>query len=534
MSDSFDIVVVGGGSAGGAMAARLAEDGRFSVLLLEAGASDRHPFTRIPAANIRAVQNPDFDFCYQVEPDPSLNGRADVWPAARRLGGGSSINAMIFIRGHPWDYDHWAEQGATGWDYASVLPYFKRLETNERGGDAWRGDKGPVSVSEGRAVYPLTRSWIEAAVQAGIPRSADLNGKDAEGVDLIQVSQHKGWRHSTAAAYVRPAMRRPNLKVELQAPARRVLIEHGRATGVEFAQNGQTRTVTARRAVVVCAGSMNTPRLLMLSGVGPADHLKEMGIPVAADLPGVGSNLQEHIGSHVVDQVNARTLNNDLGALRALGHGLNFLLDGRGALTSSIGHAQAFVRTRPDLPAPNIQLQFAPLAFDLNAQGKLELRKDSSANTAVCVTRPKSRGTLRLRSPDPADPPVIRHQLLGDEDDLEQLAEGMELARRIFAQPAFAAYAVEEVRPGPPFQDREALKGFLRMASIPMYHPVGTCRMGSGPMAVVDPQLRVRGVDGLFVADASIMPSLPAGNTNATAIMIGEKGSDLVRQALSN
>lgn len=534
MDEAFDIVVVGGGSAGGALAARLSQDGRFSVCLLEAGKSDRHPFTRIPAGNIKAVQNPDFDFCYQVEPDPTIGGRADVWPAARRLGGGSSINAMIFIRGNKWDYDHWAELGASGWDYASVLPYFKRLETNERGADEHRGGSGPVSVSEGRAVYPLTQAWMDAAVQAGIPRSADLNGANAEGVDLIQLSQHKGWRHSTAAAYVRPAMGRKNLKVELEALARRVVVENGRATGVEISQGGAVRTVRAKRGVVVSAGSMNSPKLLLQSGIGPAAHLKEVGVPVVKDLPGVGANLQEHIGAHVVDGVTSRTVNTDIDPLAALGHALNFLLNGRGALTSSIGHAQAFVATRPGLPAPNIQLQFAPLAFDLNAQGKLELRKDSAANTAVCVVRPKSRGTLRLRSGDPNDPPVISHHLLGDEDDLEQLAEGMDVARKIFAQPAFAKFATGEIRPGPPFQEREPLKAFLRMASIPMYHPVGTCKMGTDPMAVVDPQLRVHGIDGLWVADASVMPTLPAGNTNATAIMIGEKASDLVLAAISN
>ena len=534
MAEAFDIIVVGGGSAGGAMASRLSEDGRLKVLLLEAGGSDRHPFPRIPAANIRAVQNPEFDWCFQAEPDPSIGGRADVWPAGKRLGGGSAINAMIFIRGHKWDYDHWAELGARGWDYQSVLPYFRRMERNERGEDAHRGGSGPLSVSEGRAVYPLTRAWIEAAEQAGVPRSHDLNGESAEGVDLIQLSQRRGWRHSTAAAYVRPAMKRPNLTVELNATVRRIRIEDGRAVGVELEQDGQVRSIDARRGVVVCGGSLNSPRLLMLSGIGPAAHLQDLGIPVVKDLPGVGSNLQEHVGSHVVGEVNQTTLNSDLSPLRMLAHGLNFLINGRGPLTSSIGHAQAFVRTRADLPAPNIQLQFAPLAFDLDDRGRLVLRKAPSINTAVAVMRPKSRGTIRLRSADPGDPPVITHQLLGDPDDMEQLVEGMHFARRIFAQPAIAPFITGEVRPGPPFQTDEALRGFLRMASIPFYHPVGTCRIGDDAMAVVGPDLKVHGVDGLWVCDASVMPTLPAGNTNATAIMIGEKGSDLVRGAVSN
>ena len=532
--ESYDLIVVGGGSAGGAMASRLSEDGKLDILLLEAGKSDQHPFTRIPAANIRAVQNPDFDWCFQAEPDPSISGRADVWPAGKRLGGGSAINAMIFIRGHRWDYDHWAELGARGWDYEGVLPYFRRMERNERGEDSHRGGSGPLSVSENRAGYPLTQAWIEAAQQAGIPRSKDLNGADCEGVDTIQLSQHKGWRHSTAAAYIRPALKRRNLTLELQARALRILIEDNRAVGVEYEQDGQRKTVRSSRGVVVCGGSVNSPRLLMLSGIGPGAHLRELGIPVVADLPGVGTNLQEHVGSHVVDDVNQTTLNSDLSPLRSVVHALNFFLAGRGALTSSIGHAQAFVKTREGIPAPNIQIQFAPLAFDIDAQGKLVLRKTPSVNQAVAVMRPKSRGTVTLRSSNPDDMPVIRHQLLGDDDDMEQLVEGMTIARRIADQPALKRYITAEVRPGPPFQTPEALKQFLRLASIPFYHPVGTCRMGDGPMAVVDAELKVRGVDGLWVADASIMPTLPSGNTNATAIMIGEKGSDLVRRAVSN
>ena len=535
MAEAHDLIVVGGGSAGGAMATRLSEDGRLNVLLLEAGASDQHPFTRVPAANIKAVQNPAFDWCFKVEPDPSLNGRADAWPAGKRLGGGSAINGMIFIRGHRWDYDHWAELGARGWDYQSVLPYFRRMERNERGEDTYRGGSGPLSVSENRARYPLTEAWIEAAQQAGVARSPDLNGADAEGVDRIQLSQRRGWRHSTAAAYVRPALGWSNLTLELGAQVRRILVRDGRAVGVEFVKDGQVRTVDARRGVVLCGGSLNSPRLLMLSGIGPAEHLRSLGIPVVADLPGVGANLQEHVGSHVVDAItSARTLNTDLSPMRTLMHGLNFLTAGRGALTSSIAHAQAFVRTREGLPAPNIQILFAPFAFDVDEQGRLVLRKAASMSQAVAVMRPKARGALRLRSADPDDAPVIRHQLLGEADDLDQLAEGMEFARKIAAQPALKPYVTAEVRPGPPFQTPEALKEFLRLASIPFYHPVGTCRIGQDAMSVVDPELRVRGVEALWVADASVMPSLPAGNTNATAIMIGEKGSDHVRAAVMN
>jgi choline dehydrogenase len=534
MTESFDLIVIGGGSAGCAMAARLTEKASLSVLLLEAGKSDRHPFTRIPAANVNAIQNPDFDWCYKAEPDPTIGGRSDTWAAGKRLGGGSSFNGMMFIRGHQWDYDHWAELGARGWDYASVLPYFRRMENNERGGDDFRGADGPQSVSEIRAVYPLTQKWLDAAVQAGVTRNCDLNGESREGVDLVQVSQKNGWRASTAAAYIWPNKSRRNLKLELGALVRRIVVEDGRATGVEYEKGGQRIIVHARRGVVLSAGSMNSPRLLMLSGIGPAAELSAHGIAVLRNLPGVGRNLQEHVGAHLVNDVSQTTLNTDIGPLRGMAHVLNFLASGRGALTTPIGHAQMFVRTREDAPAPNIQIIFAPFAFDLDEQGRLKLRATPSISQAIGVMRPKARGTITLRSADPHDAPVIRHQLLADDDDLEQLVEGLLFARRIVAQPALAPFVTGEVRPGAALGTREALAGFARMAAIPMYHPVGTCKIGEDAMAVVDADLRVHGIDGLWVADASVMPTLPSGNTNATAIMIGDKGAEHVKQALTN
>jgi choline dehydrogenase len=529
-----DIIVIGAGSAGSAMAGRLSEDGRLSVLVLEAGRSDKHPFTRVPAMNVFAVLNPQFDWCYKAEPDPSIGGRSDVWAAGKVLGGGSAINGMIFIRGHAHDYDRWAAEGASGWDYASVLPYFKRLETNERGGDAHRGNQGPQSVSEVRAVYPLTRDWVAAAVEAGIPRSPDLNGAKAEGVDLVQVSQRDGWRHSSAAAYLRPAAKRSNLRVELGAMVTRILIEDGRATGVAFEQSGVARRAMGKFGVVLSGGTINSARLLLLSGIGPAAELPALGIDVIRDLPGVGRNLQEQVGTHVSVAVDQRTLNIDVGPLRGLAHLANLLSRGRGALTTPIGHAQAFVATRPGLPAPNIQLIFAPLAFAPDEQGRIQLLKESSASTMVGVMRPKSRGSVTLRSPDVKAPPVIRHQLLGNDDDLEQLSEGIAEARRIFAQPSFARHISREIKPGPTIVERDALRAHIRQTAIPMYHPVGTCRIGTDAMSVADPNLRVRGIDHLWIADASVMPSIPSGNTNATSIMIGDKGADHVRAALSN
>lgn len=532
MADEVDLIVIGGGSAGCAMAGRLAKDGRYRVLLLEAGDTDRHIRSRVPALTSAVVQNPDFDWCYSTEPDPSIGGRADVWPGGKRLGGGSAINGMMFIRGHRWDYDHWAELGADGWDYASVLPYFRRMEDNERGADAWRGTGGPVAVSEGRARYPITDAWIEAAVAAGYKRSPDLNGEDAEGVDHVQVSQRKGLRCSSAEAYIHNGQYQGRLDVVLKAQVKNILTEGKRATGVCFLQDGQERTVTARAGVVLCAGSMNSPRLLMLSGIGPAGHLAEKGIDVVHDLPGVGRNLQDHVGTHLVNDVNVSTLNSDAQGIAAALQVARFALTRRGILTTAIAHAQALVRGRPDLPAPNLQIAFAAFAFDLDEQGKLVLRKTPTVSTLIGLMRTSHRGRITLRSNDPFAPPVIEHHLLGSEDDVEQIVEGIAIARRIMQQSPIAKYVTGEVRPGAALTTPEELRGYVRMASIPLYHPVGTCKIGKDEMAVLDPDLRVRGMEGLWVADASVMPSLPAGNTNATAIMIGDKGADHVLRVI--
>jgi len=521
-----DIIVVGGGSAGAAMAGRLAESGRYSVLLLEAGRSDRHPFTRIPAANIHAVQNPEFDWCMKAEPDPSIGNRSETWSAAKVLGGGSSINGMMFIRGHAWDYDRWAELGATGWDYKSVLPFFKRMETNEAGGDDFRGDRGPLRVSENRANYPITQSWIEAVQEAGIARCADLNGRTCSGVDRVQVSQHKGWRHSSARAYLRSPPR--NLRIELKARALRIEFEGKTARAVRFERDGSEHSARARCGIVVSCGTVNSARLLLLSGIGPAADLRGLGIAPVLDLPGVGRNLQDHVGAHLSHRVRGTTLNVETKGLRALRHALNFFGRGRGALTTSIGHAQAFVRTRPDLPAPNIQLIFAPFAFEHDEQGRIQLLGEPAAGTMIAVQRPKSRGTVTLRSADPMDNPIIRHQLLGDEGDLDELIEGFAMAREIMTQPAMAQHVIDEAAPGAAVSSREALTGYIRDAAISMYHPVGTCRIGIGEDCVVGPSLAVRGVQRLWVADASVMPTIPSGNTNATSIMIGDKGASHV------
>lgn len=526
-----DLIVVGGGSAGIACATRLAERG-LRVLLVEAGKHHHDPRLAIPALMSALVHKPGFDWCYTAEPDASVGGRPDVWPAGRRLGGGSSINGMMFIRGHKWDYDHWAALGATGWDYASVLPYFRRLEDNERGADAWRGTGGPIAVSEVRSRYAVTDEWIAAAEQAGIPRSSDLNGELAEGVDMIQLSQRAGLRCSTAAGYLR---RKPaTLEVLTEARVLRLEVANGRTTGITLRRGGEVQTLSAKAGVVVSAGALNTPRLLMLSGIGPAAHLQDHGIAARRDLPGVGQNLQEHPGCHLVNAVSARTLNDDARGLAGIRQVFALLFGRSGALTTGIGHAQAFVRSREGLPAPNLQLAFSAFAFEITPEGNLALAKHAAVSTFVALMRPGSRGQVTLRSADPDAPPRIEHRLLGDEDDAMQLVEGLEIARRIMAQPAIAAHVTGEVRPGAAAQGREALRGYVGAATIPMFHPVGTARMGAAedPLAVVGPDCRLRGVEGLWVADASIMPTIPQGNTNATAIMIGERASDLVAARL--
>jgi choline dehydrogenase len=525
-----DLIVIGGGSAGCAMAARLADQGH-AVLLLEAGKSDQDIRLLVPALTISAVHNPKYDWSYAAEPDPSIGGREDKWPAGRRLGGGSAINGMIYVRGHPSDYDRWAELGATGWGSADVLPYFARMETTERTGEG-RGSSGPITVSESRVHYPIVDAFIEAAVGYGVPRNRDHNGAaSGEGTDYAQTTQRRGLRVSSARGYLRSGVRRPTLSVRTEAVVRRILIEDGRAVGVEYDHDGATREVRARHGVVLSAGSLNSPRILMLSGIGPADHLRSHGITVHADLPGVGGNLQEHVGTHIVARVRGATVNSDSRGLPAIKHGLDFLLRGRGAISSSMCHAQAFVHTRPGLAVPDMQISFTAFAFDINEVGRAVLRPEPAISLTVCLARPNSRGTVRLRSADPFAPPLIQHQLLGADEDVASLVRGIEIGREILKQPAIADYIIEEMRPGIGVQG-EALSGYLRAASIPLYHPVGTCRMGQDEQAVVTPDLQVRGINGLWVADASIMPTIPVGNTNATAIMIGDKGAEHVLKTL--
>ena len=523
--------MIGGGSAGCVLANRLSEQQNCSVLLLEAGGSDKHLFSRIPAASPLALTSPKFNWMYEVEADPSRNNKVEMWPAGRCLGGGSAINGMMFIRSHPQDFNHWCELGNEGWAYEDVLPYFKRMENNERGANDHRSIDGPQAVSEVRCPISVTDIWIKAVEQAGIQRSPDLNGKCPDGVDYCQLSQKNGLRHSTAHAYIWPIKKRSNLTVELNANVERIVTENGRAVGVVYTQDGQNKTIKANQGVVLSAGAIASPKLLMLSGIGDGTHLQEHGIDTLIDLPGVGRNLQEHPAIDIDIRVNARTLSSDQGLFRNIVHGLNFIFRRKGPLTTSIGHAHAFVHTRPNLAAPNIQIILTPFSFDRKGE-KIEISKKQDMGFAIGLMRPRIRGQIRLGSASFNDKPVIQHQMLGDPDDVQELLEGFHLARKIINQDVFKPYLVEELFPGQHVNSDEELEAITRERAFPMYHPVGTCKMGNDDMAVVDQKLKVKGMQNLWVADASIMPTLTSGNTNATVIMIGERASDLIHKQL--
>ena len=530
MDDIWDYIIIGGGSAGCVLANRLSADAGTRVLLLDAGRSHHHLASQIPVGVPVALGRPDMNWQYFAEPDASRNGLVDMWPAGRMLGGGSSINGMMVVRGHRHDYDRWAAAGNPGWSYSELLPYFRRSEDNEAGGDAWRGQGGPVAVSALRSPHALDEAFIAAMQELGVPYNADLNGAIAEGVGPVQVAQRRGVRASTAAAYIDPIRSRRNLEVRLHSPVTRVLFEGDRATGVAYRRDGQPASATARHGVIVSAGALATPGVLMRSGLGAGQRLKELGIELVRDLPGVGANLQEHAAVRLGMHSTVPTVNSDMGPLRNLAHLWNYLAHRRGPLAMCIGHAQAFVRSRPELPAPNLQIIFSPMAIEFGPQGPRPY-KWPAASCAVGLAGAHGRGQIDIPSAEPDAKPIIRHELVGHPSDLQDLLDGCKFARHLFSTKALGPYVLNERLPGSAVQTDDQWLAFIHKSAFLMYHPCGTARMGIDAQAVVDPQLQVHGLRGLWVADASVIPTIPAGNINATCIAIGEKASDLVLAA---
>ncbi|MEJ8839046.1 GMC family oxidoreductase [Ramlibacter sp. AN1133] len=528
---AMDYVIVGGGSAGCVLAARLSEDPAVQVALLEAGPADTSVLIQCPAGLAVLAQTGQANWKFQTVPQPGLGGRRGYVPRGKVLGGSSSINAMIYTRGHRADYDAWAAEGNPGWSFEDVLPYFKRSEHNERGADAFHGADGPLNVMDLRSPHRFGAVFVEAARQAGYPENRDFNGPTQEGVGLYQVTHKAGERFSAAKAYLAPNRGRPNLHVITGAHATRVLLEGKAAVGVAYRQGGQDRTIRARREVILAAGALQSPQLLMLSGIGPGEHLRQHGIPVVHDLPGVGRNLHDHVD--VVQVVDAPHLT-DLFGLSVAGivSAVKGILEWRrhrtGLLTTNFAEAGGFIRSAPQEPLPDLQLHF--VVGKLVDHGRKTVF-GHGYSCHVCLLRPKSRGALTLASADPFAAPCIDPDFLGDPDDLRRLVTGFRAMRRILEQPALAGYRGRELAASADARDDEGIAAFIRSHADTIYHPVGTCRMGTGALDVVDAELRVRGIEGLRVVDASIMPSIVAGNTNAPVIMIGEKAADLVRQA---
>jgi choline dehydrogenase len=517
----YDFIVVGAGSAGCVVAARLSAEPGVRVLLLEAGDRDWRPRIHIPAAFGQLFKT-DVDWQYHTEEQTQLRGRKLYWPRGKVLGGSSSINAMIYVRGAREDYDAWREQGNDGWGFADVLPYFKQAEDHEGGASPYHGAGGPLRVGSLRCINPLSHVFVEAAVQAGIPRNEDFNGPTQEGVGFYAVTQKGGRRASAAAAFLKPVRRRRNLTVVTGAHVTCVRFEGTRAVGVEFLHRGRVQQARTGGEVILCGGAVNSPQLLLLSGVGPAGDLERLGIPVTADLPGVGQNLQDH---PLVGACHACLRPVTLDRADTPGNFLRYLFFGRGPLTSNVAEAGAFVRTRPDLPVPDLQLYFVPAYYVEHGFVK---PGGCGFSFGVCLLRPRSRGTITLRSRDPLQPPAIQPNYLADAADVPLLIEGVRLLRRIARAAPFDWYRGEERMPGEHVRTDAEVEDYIRSRLETLYHPVGTCKMGNDPSAVVDARLRVHGTTGLRVVDASVMPALVGGNTNAPTMMIAARGADLI------
>ncbi|MDF2462847.1 MAG: choline dehydrogenase [Ramlibacter sp.] len=531
MTMNFDYVIVGGGSAGCVLAARLSEDPGVKVALLEAGPPDSSVLIHCPAGLALLAKNGQANWAFQTVPQPGLNGRRGYQPRGKVLGGSSSINAMIYTRGHRSDYDHWAAQGNPGWGWSDVLPYFKRAEHNERGADDFHGIGGPLNVMDLRSPNRFGPVFIQAAVEAGYARNDDFNGAHQQGVGMYQVNHKNGERFSTAKAYLAPAVQRPNLQVITDAHTTRVLMEGRRAVGVEYRQGGELKQLKAVREVLLSAGALMSPQLLMLSGIGPAEQLQAHGVPVVHDLPGVGRNLHDHVD--VVHVVDAPRLTELFGlSLTGVCRVVKGIFEWRtlrsGMLTTNFAEAGGFIKSDPAEPVPDLQLHFV-VGKLVDHGRKTVLGHGYSCH--VCLLRPASRGSLQLAGSDPMAAPLIDPNFLGEGADTRLLVKGFRIMRDILGQPALAGYGGRELEASASARSDEEIEQFVRDHADTIYHPVGSCRMGNGPDDVVDAQLRVHGVSGLRVVDASIMPRIVGGNTNAPVIMIAEKAADMIKAA---
>ncbi|WP_454827354.1 GMC family oxidoreductase [Pseudomonas veronii] len=525
----YDYIVVGAGSAGCVLANRLSEGGKNTVLLLEAGPNDRHFWIHLPIGYGKTMFNPTYNWSFHTEPVPALDNRPIYWPRGKTLGGCSSINGLVYIRGQSQDYDHWEAQGNKGWGWSNVLPYFKKMECNERGESEYHGGSGPLHVSDLREPNELVEAFIRGANQIGVPRNNDFNGAQQEGVGYFQLTTRNGWRCSAAKAYLQPIRDRKNLTVETEAQASKVLMSGRRAVGIAYERAGQAVTAKARKEVLLCAGALQSPQLLQLSGIGPREVLEAHDIDVVHELPGVGRNLQDHLQIRIMFKCTKPITTND--QLRTLWGqawiGMKWAFLRKGPLAVGIQQGCMFAKSRAQEKTPDIQFHFGTLSADMTA-GKPH--KWPGFTMSVCQLRPTSRGELRIRSKNPKDTPWIEPNYLATEEDRQTMVRGFKMARKLAASQAMAGYIAGEYNPGVSVQTEEDMLNFVRRNGSSIFHPVGTCKMGSGPEAVVDERLRVHGIEGLRVVDASIMPTLISGNTNAPAMMIAEKAADMIKQ----
>jgi choline dehydrogenase len=526
---SFDYIVLGAGSAGCVIANRLSADSRCNVLLVEAGGSHRTPLVAIPAGEAMLVGNPKYDWRFRTEADATLEHKRDFWARGKVLGGSSSINGLMWVRGLPQDYDGWSALGNPGWSYEEVLPHFRRAESSTVKDPRYHGQEGPIRISPVASPHQLARVFLEAASELGLPRTDDMNGEQAEGMGPIFANTHRGRRVSTAAAYLDPIRRRDNLSILTGVMVDRVLIEHARAVGVLCVIGGVRTEFRCNAEVVLSCGTIMSPAILMRSGIGPAEMLGRHGIGVIADRPGVGANLQEHATVWCKAHVNVSTHNTELAPHKWVIHGLNWLLFGSGPAAGPIAHAGGFVRSAPDVTTPDLQINLIPTGYSVE-DGRLKLMGRPAIAVALWRCRPDSKGAIHLASADPNDPPRIMSNLLDSPDDIAITAAGVKIAARLLKSKAFAPFFQSFCAPEPPWDsvDSSELERHLRRVTAGAAHPVGTCRMGRDDHAVVDASLRVHGVSHLRVADASIMPTVTSGNTNCPSVMIGEKAADLI------